>query len=65
MTTPGSKFCQPIEMVPGSANNIIILARAGKREHLEDLQKEKLRANHKNVRLDLWNVAAYLCTIYT
>ncbi|MBL7542799.1 MAG: hypothetical protein JNL11_03240 [Bdellovibrionaceae bacterium] len=33
-------------MVPGSANNIIILARAGKREHLEALQKGKLRASH-------------------
>lgn len=46
MTTPGSKFGSPIEMVPGSANNIIILARAGKREHLEALQKGKMRASH-------------------
>jgi hypothetical protein len=46
MITPGTKFGTPVEMVPGSANNIIILARAGKREHLEALQKGKLRASH-------------------
>lgn len=46
MTKPGSKFGPPMEMVPGSANNIIILARAGKKEHLEALQKGKLRASH-------------------
>jgi hypothetical protein len=39
MITPGSKFGAPVEMVPCSANNIIILARAGKRKHLEALQK--------------------------
>lgn len=46
MITPGTKFGTPVEMVPGSANNIIILARAGKREHLEALQTGKLRASH-------------------
>lgn len=46
MITPGKKFGQPIEMIPGSANNIIILARAGKKEHLEALQQGRLRASH-------------------
>lgn len=43
---PGSKFGPPIEFIPGSANNIIFLARADKKEYLEFLLEGKLRAGH-------------------
>lgn len=43
---PGSKFGPPAEMIAGSANNIIFLARADKREYLESLLQGKLRASH-------------------
>jgi len=43
---PGSKFAPPVEMIAGSANNIIFLARADKHEYLESLLQGKLRASH-------------------